>query len=76
MYQKVEWLNKIFEKQIEKNEKFKVHKELFNLTLDFTMKDWRFIRTKKYWNKIGELPYDSQKKYTLECVKYYLNNYR
>ena len=56
-----EQINKIFDKQIQKDKKFEVHKELFNLTFDFTMDDYKFIRTEKYWQKMAVLTYDQQK---------------
>ena len=68
-------INKVFDKQIKVDEKFKIHKQLFNLTFDFSMDDWRFIRTEKYWQTIDKLPYDAKKEYTLKCVEYYLNNF-
>jgi hypothetical protein len=60
-----------------------INKELFNLTYNFTPKDYKFIRTQKYWlirseclyeNTEGKLVPDDlkQKEYLLKCVKYYL----
>jgi len=69
-------INKVFDKQIKNDKKFITHEELFNLTFDFSMDDWRFIRTQKYWEIIDELPYDAKKEYTLKCVKHYINNCR
>lgn len=71
-----EQINKVFDKQVKENKKFKIDKELFNITFDFSIDDWKFIRTEKYWQTIDKLPYDAKKEYTLECVKYYLNNFR
>ena len=71
-----EQINKIFDKQINKDEKFEIHKRLFNLTFDFSIDDWKFIRTEKYWQTIDKLPYDAKKEYTLKFVEYYLNNFR
>jgi len=68
-------INNIFDRQIYRDSRFKVHKELFNLTLDFTLHDWNIIRTEKYWQTIDKLLDDDMKKeYTLKCVKYYLKN--
>lgn len=72
----IEELNKKFDRQIEKDKKYKVHKQLFNLTLDFTIDDWKFIRTEKYWQAVEGLNYYEKKEYTLKCVKYYLKNCR
>jgi hypothetical protein len=78
-------INKIFDQQIKQDKKFEVHKELFNLTFDFTIDDWKFIRTEKYWQtmdalahnaEIDALVYDAKQEYTLKCVKYYLKNFR
>jgi hypothetical protein len=71
-----EHINKVFDRQIKDDEKFKIHKQLFNLTHDFTIDDWRLIRTETYWQTIDELPGDAKKEYTLKCVKYYRNNFR
>ena len=67
-------IDKIWKRQIKQNPKFKVHKALFHLTLNFTFDDWRKIRTEKYWNTFDSLGYDDQKKYTLKCVRYYIKN--
>lgn len=72
--EQLEKINDRWDKQIEKDEKFQVHKDLFNLTLNFDINDWRKIRTKKYWSKSDSLDYDKQKEYTLQCVEYYINN--
>jgi hypothetical protein len=71
-----EQINKIFDIQIKDDKKFEIHKKLSNLTFDFSIDDWRFIRTEKYWEIIDKLPYDAKKEYTLKCVEYYLNNFR
>ena len=71
-----EEINDEFDQQIKNNKKYKVHKELFNLTLDFTIDDWRFIRTQKYWQTIEGLDYYDKKEYTLKCVKYYIKNFK
>jgi hypothetical protein len=70
----LERIDKIWKKQIKKDPKFKVHRALFYLTLNFTFDDWRKIRTEKYWSMSDSLDYDAQKKYTLKCVKYYIKN--
>ena len=67
-------INYIFDKQIILDEKFRVHKELFNLTFDFTLNDWRNIRTEKYWIIRDQLDYDEQKEHTLYYVKQYIKN--
>lgn len=64
------------------------HKELFNLTHNFTPEDWKNIRTEKYWDTFYSIQYpkeynyyglfyydiDLRLEYTLKCVKYYLNH--
>jgi len=67
-------INKVFDKQIKEDEKYKIHKKLFNLTCDFTIEDWICIRTEKYWKTIDKLPYDQKKEYTLTCVEYYIKH--
>lgn len=69
-------VNEKFDQQIKFDKKFKVDKALFNLTLDFSIDDWKFIRTKKYYDTIDKLSYDAKKIYTLKCVKYYLANFK
>ena len=55
----------------------KLHKQLFNLTFDFTLEDWNKIRTPKYWNTLDSIKdEDKKKEFTLQCVKYYLRNER
>jgi hypothetical protein len=76
---KVDAINKIFDKQIKENPQFahshEMNKELFNLTLNFTIEDWKKFRTKKYWDKMKNLSSDFERKdYTLTCVKFYLEN--
>ena len=67
-------INSIFDYQIKRgDQKSRVHKELFNLTFDFTLDDWRNIRTKEYWDTIDKFDYDTKKIYTLGCVKSYID---
>ena len=47
------------------------HKELFDLSIDLTIDDWNLIRTDEYWERFDQLTYDSQKDFTLRCVKQY-----
>ncbi len=49
-----------------------VEKQLFNLTLDFTINDWRRIHTDKYFNRLKSMTDREKKEYRLVCVKYYL----
>jgi hypothetical protein len=71
-----EQINRVFDRQIKMDKKFETHKRLFNLTFDFSLDDWKLIRTEMYWQTIDKLPYDAKKKYTLMCVENYLNDYR
>lgn len=67
-------INSIFDYQIKRGDwKSRIHKELFNLTFDFTLDDWRNIRTKEYWETIDKFDYDTKKRYTLDCVKRYID---
>jgi hypothetical protein len=65
-------INKAFDRQIKRDNKFYVHKQLFNLTYNFNIEDWRKIRDSEYWQTIDSLSYDDKKKFTLICVKKYL----
>lgn len=68
-------LNKRFDKQSMYDPKYKIHKEIFNLTLEFTARDWRTFRTKKYWTVINSTPEELVKlHYLLKCIKYYTHN--
>lgn len=59
------------------NKRYEVHKKLFELTLNFSVLDWKFIRTPKYYETMATIKeYDRQKEYTLKCVEYYIKNYK
>jgi hypothetical protein len=67
-------VNRIFDSQIERKDwKSIIYKELFNLTFDFTLDDWRNIRTKEYWETVDQLDYYGKKLHTLICVKKYID---
>jgi len=67
-------VNKIFNMQIERNRNYLTDKKLFNLTLNFTIHDWRTMRTAEYWETMKELSSSVRKEYTLICVRKYLDN--
>lgn len=67
-------INAIFDKQIKHSPKYKVHKQLFNLTYNLSPTEWRNIRTKEYWLINDKLEYDAKKQHTLNCVIAYLQN--
>jgi hypothetical protein len=70
-----EQINNRLSYQIFKDRKFIVQKELFNLTYNFTLKDWRIIQTKKYFTIKDTFSKNWQKNnYLLQCVKYYIKN--
>ena len=83
----IERANKTFDAQIKANNKkedndinpfyedYSMHKELFNLTHNFTINDWRTIRTKKYYETIKGMSNYGKIKYNLTCVKYYIKNF-
>ena len=71
-----EQVNSKFDEQIRKDAKYRVHKDLFNFTNDFTLDDWRTMRTERYWAIHDKLPYDKQKEFVLQCVKEYINENR
>ncbi len=70
-------INNAFDNQIRSERKYSIDKELFNLTLDFTINDYRRFRTEKYWNTLDSLETVQDKKlYTLTCVRYYVKKMR
>lgn len=70
-----EQINNRLSYQIFKDRKFAVQKELFNLTYNFTLKDWRIIQTKKYFIIKDTFAKNWQKNnYLLQCVNYYIKN--
>ena len=70
-----EQINNRLSYQIFKDRKFAVQKELFNLTYNFTLKDWRIIQTKKYFIIKDTFSKNWQKNnYLLQCVNYYIKN--
>lgn len=67
-------VNRMFDSQIERGDwKSNTYKELFNLTFDFTLDDWRNIRTKQYWETVDKFDFYTKKRYTLDCVKRYID---
>lgn len=70
-------INNAFDNQIRSERKYSVDKELFNLTIDFSINDYRRFRTEKYWNTLDSLETTQDKKlYTLTCVRYYVKKMR
>lgn len=68
-------INNVFDNQIKSDRRYGLDKDLFNLTIDFTIYDYRAFRTKKYWDTLDSLDSAQDKKlYTLKCVKYYIKN--
>lgn len=53
-------------------EMHKINKEIFNLTFNFTMNDWRLVRDSEYWSVFDTLDFYRGKQYTLQCVRNYL----
>jgi hypothetical protein len=60
--------------QIRKDRKYIIHKELYNLTKNFTLKDWQVIHTKKYFEITDPLEREQKKTYLLYCVNYYIKH--
>jgi hypothetical protein len=60
-----------FDNQARFDRRYLVHKELFVATRGFEIKDWKAIRTEKYWDNMARKDDFAQKQYTLECVEYY-----
>ena len=78
----VSHLNNIFDaqirKEVEETENDKpisyYHKMLFNLTLNFTIDDWRNIRDAKYWELKDSIKGETGKlKFTIGYIKNIMN---
>lgn len=75
---KKEFVNKVFDEQYKDKKKFPnkelilLHKELFNLTYEFDIEDWKKIRDKNYYDSLIGLDINEQKKFTLNKVKKFL----
>jgi hypothetical protein len=61
-------INDQFDRQIRLAQ---LNKELFNHTFEFTTKDWRTIRTEKYWATVSGKSELERMEYTLQCVLHY-----
>ena len=63
-----------FKKQAEKNVIYRLDKEIFILSLEFSLEDWRRMRTKKYWEKRDAIEnlYE-QKNFILLSMREYLD---
>ena len=63
-----------FSYQIGRDYIYSVHLQLFKLTENFTLKDWRTIRGEVYWGYMNSIGKDDKgkKEYLLQCVKDYL----
>lgn len=61
-------INEQFDKQIRLAQ---LNKELFNHTYEFTTKDWRTIRTEKYWATVSGKSELERMEYTLQCILHY-----
>lgn len=66
-------LNSYFDKQSYKNPISVLDKKIFNLTLDFTLTDWKLVRKGKYWEKLDGMTNElERKKYTLNIITEYI----
>ena len=78
MNNKKNFVNKVFDEQYKDKKKFPnkelilLHKQLFNLTNEFTIDDWKKIRDKDYYDSLMNLEINDQKKFTLNRVKKFL----
>jgi hypothetical protein len=68
----IQEINNRFNIQIAKGQD-EIHKQLFNLTKDFTTSDWRKIRDKGYWEEVGLMNSIQRKEVTLQRVIKYIN---
>ena len=72
-------INEIFDRQINVSKKDKAYKEyqinkiskeIFNLTIDFDIRDWKIIRSGDYWDVLDSIKDELEKKqYTLSKIK-------
>ena len=67
-------VNRAFDRQIIGGCKASSYEKLlFNMTLDFTLDDWKIIHTKKFWSKLDTLTNRfSKSKYIFTCVDHYI----
>lgn len=65
-------INRVFTYQSKWNDKYKVHKDLFNLTADFTIDDWRMIRDENFYKASDKMKVDNKKQFLLKRVRNYL----
>ena len=76
-------INEMFDKQTDKYKKENNHreyclnklsKEIFNLTIDFDIIDWKKTRGGNYWQE-NDLLFGIEKKiHTIKYIKEYVNN--
>ena len=68
----IDYLNSVFDRQIKEDKRYKIDKEIFNLTLNWNIEDWKKIRTETYWKEIDSI-FSSidKKKYKLNKIKEY-----
>jgi hypothetical protein len=62
-----------FDRQCERYTADKFKRELFILTLNFTVKDWREVRKGDYWEKRDALQGVARDRFKLSRVREYLN---
>ena len=63
-----------FDKQIQKQPFYDLHKQLFNLSIHLTLADWKQIRSGDYWERHDKLKTHEDRLFlTLERVNDYLN---
>ena len=67
-------VNGIFDRQIHDGNKVsKYHKLLFNMTLNFTPKDWAVIRTEEFWDVMDNTESALERaRYLHKCVDEYI----
>lgn len=71
----IDYLNSVFDRQIKEDKRYKIDKEIFNLTLNWSVEDWKKIRTETYWKEIDNISGDINKKiYKLNKIKQYYEN--
>lgn len=66
-------------KQNKKNLRFCISyfmKEIFLESFNFTVTDWRIIRTDEYFIEVQKLSDIEKKVYTLQCILNYKNKYK
>jgi hypothetical protein len=73
----VQEVNRAYDRQISyENISYKIDRTLFNLTINFTLKDWKEVRSEEYWQTkpTMESSHWKRKAHLLNYVRKYINS--